>query len=433
MTAGSDDSDAGDVSDAGPASGHDEGTVDTGTTLDAEIDWLRLLTYGLAVAVILTLLVGATTSTAAFGLFNPSWDGATDFRDQLDAEPETDPLVVRETSAYGDHAPTETTAFVVAPEEPYDQAAVDDVATFVEAGGTLVVMDTDGTVGNSLLEGVGVDARFDGQTVRDDRDYDQGPQMAVVTAVGDDELVAAVDEVTLNRGTAIETGDDEWPGDRNWSDTDDEPTVLLATSEYASRSASGPDREAGGEAAPSGPYPVATVESVGDGRVVAVGDPSIAINVMFDRSDNEAFLDALAGEGPVLFDRSHGGDLPLLSSAALTIRESPLLQALIGLGAIVSVTTMTSRRGRRQVADVWSRCVTLVAILAGTSAGSPRRGSTSDPSTVAGTGTDRSRLSAPEQARYLRIQHPEWDEELIERAIGKFNTERGEYIERDDE
>ncbi|ARS91776.1 hypothetical protein B1756_09565 [Natrarchaeobaculum aegyptiacum] len=397
--------------------------MDAGRSL--EVDWTRLLTYGLAGAVLITLLVGATTSTVAFGLFNPAWDGATDLRGQLDSAPGAEPVVVRETGSYGDHSPTETTAFVVAPEEPYDRAAMDDVAAFVEAGGTLVVMD-DGTAGNRLLEGVGADARFDGRVVRDEREYDQGPQMPVVTAVADDALVATVDEVTLNRGTAIETGDDEGSAEWNASGTDDEATVLLGTSEYASLSPTGSDREPASVAPPSGPYPVATVESVGDGRVVAVGDPSIAINVMVDRSDNEAFLHALAGDGTVLFDRSHGGDLPPLSSAALTIRESPSLQALVGFGAIFGVVAATSRRGRRVVTGVRSRCLTLVAILAATTASDTRPSSAS-------AGDDRSRLSPAAQARYLRSNHPEWDEELIEGTIGKFNMERDEHIGRNDE
>lgn len=413
--------DEGGNGDAEPASTGDGAGIDPGRSLEG--DWIRLLTYGLSLAVLLTLLVGATTSTVAFGLFNPAWDGATEFRDQLDSDPAVEPVVVRETAAYGDQSPTETTAFVVAPGEPYDRAAMDDVAAFVEAGGTLVVMD-DGTAGNRLLEDVGADARFDGRVVRDEREHDQGPQMPVVTAVADDDFVATVDEVTLNRGTAIETGDDEWSAEWNASERD-EPTVLLGTSEYASLSPTGSDRETASGASLSGPYPVATVESVGDGRVVAVGDPSIAINVMVDRSDNEAFLHALAGDGTVLFDRSHGGDLPPLSSAALTIRDSPSLQVLVGFGTIFGVVAAASRRGRRLVAGVRSRCLTLVAILAATTVGDTR------PSSSAGD--DRSRLSPAAQARYLRSNHPEWDEELIERAIGKFNRERDEYIEGNDE
>lgn len=406
----------------------DEGTTkqpdDPTLEFDREIDWLRGLTGALAVAVVVTLLVGAATSAAAFDAFNPSWDGASDFRDQLEDDPALESDVLRETSAYDDLPAAETTAFVIAPDERYGPSAADDVARFVEDGGTLVVLDNFGTASNDLLESVGSEVRFDGRLVRDDRHHEQGPEMPVTTATTDHELTVSVDEVTLNRGSVLSVGDDSDSStavpESSSATEPGEVTVLLRTSEYAQledRAASATDPE---PVDASTTHAVATVEDVGEGRVVVVSDPSITINAMVDRSDNAAFLHALAGDdGRVVFDRSHGDDLPPLSNAILTLQQSPPAQAAVGVGAIVVVGLTTSRRVRRVAAGFWQRSGRLVDALAGVTSGS--HSSSIDR-------TDRPGLSPAEQARYLRERHPEWDDDRIGYEIGKFNRREDEFI-----
>ncbi|THE65050.1 DUF4350 domain-containing protein [Salinadaptatus halalkaliphilus] len=390
-----------------------------------EMDWPRALTYALAIAVVATLLIAAATSTAAFGLFNPSWDGATEFRVAVADDPATDSAVVRDPSAYDAHSPDETTAFVIAPDSTYDPAAADRIAQFVERGGTLVVLDNRGVESNALLEAVGAQARLDGRVVRDERHHEQGPLLPTATTVSDRELADDAERLTLNHATVIDVGTEplaleQAPADRG------EPTTLATTSAFAQlepRSAEH-QNEADNSSAPSATYRVATTESVGDGRVVVVADPSITINAMVDRSDNEAFLHALhADTDTVVFDRSHAGDLPPLASALETIRRSPTLQALIGVGSIVAVGVTPSRRVRRALVAVRDRLAIGSGVLTGVSTD---------------TGVDRSHersdagLSAAEQAGYLRRHHPDWSDDRIEEIIGKFNHNDGEYTVTDE-
>jgi hypothetical protein len=86
------------------------------------------------------------------------------------------------------------------------------------------------------------------------------------------------------------------------------------------------------------PYPVVATESVGSGRVVAVSDASLFINAMLERASNEAFTRSLvAGTDLVILDGTHAETHPPLRVAVVSLRSSPILQALavllLGFGA----------------------------------------------------------------------------------------------------
>jgi len=164
---------------------------------------------------------------------------------------------------------------------------------FVAEGGTLVVLENFGTDGNALLSDVGAEARANGQLLRDERHHFRGPTMPVATGVENHTLTAGVTQLTLNYGTAIEPGN---------------ATVLVATSDFAYL---GPEEDELDNQDELRSYPVATVENVSEGQVVVVGDPSITINAMYDEPDNAPFVRGLYADADhVVFDRSHGADVP---------------------------------------------------------------------------------------------------------------------------
>ncbi|MHC3436912.1 DUF4350 domain-containing protein [Natrialbaceae archaeon A-gly3] len=356
------------------------------------VAWPRLLALGLGVSLLTTVLVVAGTSTAAFGSYNPSWDGTSDFRGDLEAEENVEADLVRDPDVYETVEPDGTVAFVIAP-EPHDGDDIERIARFVEDGGTLVVLESFDDGGNVLLAAVGAEARLDGRLVRDDLEHDSGPTMPLAGNVTDHELTEGVGELTLNHGTAVEPGN---------------ATVLVTTGEFASLHERGDDPA---EIEEFAAYPVATVEDVGDGEVIVVSDPSLTINAMVDRADNGAFLrNAYAGEERVLLEAG-SEDVPPLVGAVLTIRETPWLQVLVGLLAVGTVGAASSRRLRSGVAAVrgW-------------------------------VGTDRTRaetiergrepgLSEDEQVEFLQRRYPEWADERIRRvvkAINRTGVERGD-------
>lgn len=274
----------------------------------------KLLLVALALTLGVALVVAAGTTAAAFGAYNLEWDGTSDFREHVDAHERNQ--VTLDTAPYETVPPNETVAVVLAPADRYEDDDSQRVRSFLEAGGTLVVADSFGSHGNDLLEDVGATVRFDGDLLRDERHYYQGPNLPIATNVSAVPYTIGVEQLTLNRGTAVVPGD----GD-----------VLVRTSEFAYLDRDGSRDLSDDEELAA--YPVVTAEPVGDGEVVAIGDPSIFINAMLDQPDNRAFATAIVDRHDrVLVDYSHAGDQPPLAAALLLLRSSTPLQ--IGFGGV---------------------------------------------------------------------------------------------------
>jgi hypothetical protein len=298
--------------------------------LTDRIDYPKVLLGALATVLVIALVVAASTSTAAFGVYNPAWDGAGELR-SVAASQGAEATVAINTSAYETVTPNETVALVLSPELAYGNDSA-RLRRFVRQGGTLVVGEDFGPQGNAVLEAVGATARFDGRLVRDERRLDRGPSLPHATNVSEPNattgnLTAGVNRLTLNYATVIEPGN---------------ATVLVGTSEFSYLDGDR-DGEVGDE--PLRSYPVVTVESVGEGRVIAVSDPSLFINAMLDRGGNRQFTANLFSTERVLLDYSRAGGQPPLTVALLTVRGSPLLQGgllALAVGVVVWGTNVVT-------------------------------------------------------------------------------------------
>lgn len=304
-----------------------------------DIEWPRLLAVVLGTLVIITLAMVSMTSTAAFDPFNPSWNGTADLRDQIESDPTVESELIRQTDAYEAVDPSETVAFVVAPDDVYTGPDADRVESFVADGGTLVVFENFGDGGNTLLESVGADARVDGQLLRDERYHYRGPKMPVATGVKNHSVTNGSSRLTLNHATAVDPGSNE-------------TTVLVTTSSVASLG----DEDAPIENGTIGAHPVATAEPVDNGRVIVVGDPSIVINSMLSQPDNAAFVRGLyADEKRVLIDISHVDEPPIAALTVETVRTTPWIQALLGTVGIAGIALLSQRRVGPLVTGVANR------------------------------------------------------------------------------
>ena len=348
----------------------------------------HLVLYALLIAIGLALVIAASTTGAAFGVYNLEWDGTSDFRELADQHSESH--VVLETTRYDQTNANGTVAVVLAPTEPYGPNETQRLRRFVQAGGTLLVADDFGTSGNALLAELGVSARFIGLPLRDERHYYRAPSLPVATQVTETQYTQTVEQLTLNRATAIEAGN---------------ATVMAATSPFAYL-----DRNETGNLSATdelGSYPVVTTESLGDGQVIAVSDPSLFINAMLSEPDNTAFATAVvAAHDQALLDYSHAGTQPPLAAALLRFQSSPLLQAVVGalgVGVIWShswLGTVGLRLTRRLAGAIvparWQYR------LPGKLRQSPHER----------TGVDEDAIFATLQARY-----PEWDDDQLRRAM----------------
>ena len=354
---------------------------------DSRIDWPRILLLALTVTVLVALGTVAATSSSAFGPYNPSWDGSSDFQQDAEDDSTVESHLLRDTTQYEELPANETVAFVIAPDEPYEGADAERISEFVAQGGTLVVLENFDEQGNQLLAEIGAEARVDGQLLRDERHHFRGPAMPVATETTNHTLTSGVDQLTLNYGTAVEPGN---------------ATVLVATSDFTYLGSEDAELD---EQDDLQSYPVATVENASEGKVVVVGDPSITINAMYGEPDNAAFVRGLYADADhVIFDRSHGAGVPPLAAAMLAIRGSPLLQLLVGTVGIGVVAALSKVQVKAALETVQSR---LPARLQ--PAGSHTNG-LNDPG-----------LSDAERAEFLRRRHPDWDEDQIQRMITALN------------
>ncbi|ACV46235.1 MULTISPECIES: DUF4350 domain-containing protein [Halomicrobium] len=361
------------------------------------VDYPRVVLAGFAVVVTLGLLVAGSTSGGAFGSYNPAWDGTSEFR-SLAADDAEELSIGQNTSVYDPADAEGTLAVILSPAEQYSERERRSIRRFVEAGGTLLVAEDVGPNGNRLLRSVGAQTRFDGASLRDERRYENGPALPVATAVGLDN--DSVETIVLNHGTAVRaagTTDTGAPNETMRAVRATNATVLAASSPYAYLDRNGNEELDDDETVAR--YPVATAERVGEGRVIAVSDPSVFINAMLERGDNRAFSHALlAGSDTVVLDVSHAGSLPPLQALVLSLRGSALLQAVVGT-ALLGVLA-----GH-------------VALLDAVSALRRRFGS-DDP---ARPPRDRAAI-----VRGVTARHPEWDAERVERVTQAIMERRAE-------
>lgn len=359
----------------------------------------RLVLYALVVTLCGAIIIAASTSGAAFGAYNPAWDGTSDMRALADTHSES--TLTLDVQPYETTEANDTLAVILAPAEPYTTAELTTLRDFVTNGGTLLVADNFGTTtnsppyGNTVLDAVGASARFDGALLRDEQNYFRAPTLPIASNVSTHPYTDGVSTLTLNYATAVDPGTAD-------------PIVTTSSVAYLDRNQSG--SLDGTETV--GHYPVVTVETVGNGSVVSIGDPSLFINSMLEQEDNAAFATALfAAHDRVLIDYSAGGGTPPLAVVGLLIQSTPLLQGLVaglsvlgvwGISQYPTIPAQLAHRVRR-----W-----LLAKTPGT--------------TAADTSVTASATPGPSQhdlVAYLQNEHPDWEEARLQQIVASINRE----------
>ncbi|MFB6150816.1 MAG: DUF4350 domain-containing protein [Haloarculaceae archaeon] len=355
--------------------------------LDHDVDYPKVAVLVVLLVVNLALVGALASSSTPYGPYNADWDGATDLREEAAASADVHLAIT--TEPYATVPANRSVGVVLAPAGPSANAtdSLARVRGFIARGGTLVVAGENATRTNAYLAAVGAVARVDGRTLRDEQNYYRGPLLPVAANVTDHPLTREVDGLTLNDGTAVRPRG---------------ATPLVNASGVAYLDGNGNGTLDAGE--PLGPHPVATVESVGAGRVVVVSDPGAFTNAMLDRTGNRAFLAALfEGRSDVVLDYSGRSSLPPLVYALLVVRTAPLAQLLVGVGAF-GFLALWAGRGRLAAAVESAR-----DRLSGSSGSEPASGGT------AGASGD---LELDERGvrALLADRHPEWDDERVERV-----------------
>lgn len=336
-----------------------------------DLDYSRLLLLTLAVLVALSLLGAGATSSASFGAFNPSWDGATALREEastMDVRSE----IIGDTSELGEFEADGTLVVILSPDRAYSADEVARLSDFLDAGGTVLVAEDYGGNTNPLLSRLGASARINGTPLRDGRNNFRSAAFPVANSVSNHSLVDNVSGLTLNHGTVVRP---------------DGATVLINSSSFSYLDGNGNEELDADESIR--PYPVATVEPVGGGRVIVVSDPSVFINAMIERRGNAAFLDrVISGHERVVIDASHTADIPVLVRLTMILQESAAVQFLVGLAGLALV--VAASRWRIVAARIEDRF---------------------------GSGSNEPvRLSAGEIESAIEARHPDWDPARVRRV-----------------
>ena len=339
----------------------------------------RIVLGILTIALTLSLLWAGSTSSAAFGLFNPSWDGANELQ-SIAEESGVETKIVRNTTSYEKVPPSGTIAIIIAPAKSYRAVEVRRIEQFIKNGGTLVLAEDFEPYGNQLLSRLGADTRYDGDLLRDERFYYRSPSMPVAPHVSENSSLRGVSSVTLNRGTALKPHGAE---------------VLVRTSEFAYL-----DRNFNEKLDPNeslNDYPVVVAETLGEGRIIAISDPSSLINAMLDQPGNRELVIALfEPHERVFLDYSHAQPIPPLTLMVLTIRTSPGYQLVIGFMMILCIFVLehysifrSDHRLYTRIQQTWK--------------------SSRDPTSTV------SPMSESAIMDYFQNRHPEWEETRIKR------------------
>ena len=250
------------------------------------------LVYVIIVAIGISMLmfpvaVPVFKSSSDLSIFNTDWNGLSEFAKLAAQKREIRPILYPYNVAHvGELGGT---LLIFSPDIEFSKAEADEVRKFLERGGTVFIADDFGKA-NSLLEKLGINARFSKREVRDIFYYmnDKFPLIVKISP----ELSRNVSALKLNVPSAVIAKEGE---------------ILTSKVAYAGK---------------MGEYIIMAEMRYGNGRIILFSDPSAFINEMI--KENRDFSINLIEylEGTLYFDEAHRSDFnPYLTGTVYIHRE----------------------------------------------------------------------------------------------------------------
>jgi len=223
---------------------------------------------------ILPTAVPVFKSSSELSIFNTNWNGLSEFA-KLAAEKRSVRPIIHPYNLEN-VGNLNGVLLIFAPNIEFSQAEAEEVKKFLEKGGTVFIADDFGT-SNSLLEKLGIRARFSGKQVRDIF-YSKNERFPVVIRMPP-ELSKNVSSLKLNVPSAVVAAKGE---------------ILTSRAAYFGR---------------MGEYAIMAEIKYGNGRIVLFSDPSAFMNEMMkENREFSANLIEYLGTGIFYFDEAHKSD-----------------------------------------------------------------------------------------------------------------------------
>ena len=280
---------------------------------------LGILLLGMAAVVLVTVWFFPTTTD--FRTQNPFWDGLKAFENQFQIT----------------HLEARGSVLVVIPYLQVEDADVARLRSYLVEGGVLILAD-DYAYGNSVLEGLGVSARFTQAPLVDPLFNYRTANFPLATKLAPSPLTDGVSSIALSFATTL---------------VDEGLTVVASSSAFSFLDLN--NNGALNDGDPPGPLPVVGHTPVGAGNLILLADPSVFIEAMLSAGDNGQFVrNLLASAGAdsrVFFDGSHLPSSLLdetkieLGSVRQVVAEPGRLAALIIAVTLICLVPWWRRQG----------------------------------------------------------------------------------------
>ncbi|MCS7143412.1 MAG: DUF4350 domain-containing protein [Archaeoglobaceae archaeon] len=236
---------------------------------------------------IFPLAVPIIKSSADLSIFNTNWNGFSGFARLVSEKRDVLPILYPYNNAKVSEL--RGVLILVNPTIDFSSSEAEEVKKFLEKGGTLFIANDFGTA-NSLLEKIGLKARFSKDLLKDIF-YDKNENFTLVVRI-EGELSNGVESLRLNCPSAILGSEGE---------------VMTSKASVVRDMRS---------------YPIFAELKYGNGRVILFSDPSALMNEMLDENKQFALnLIEDLGTGTFYFDEAHRVDLNPYSTATVYVHR----------------------------------------------------------------------------------------------------------------
>jgi hypothetical protein len=276
-----------------------------------------LLIFSLGMIVLVILMVWFLPLDEDFRVENPLWNGFKNLSEDYAVQP---------VESFANLPSSKDATLIVIPYLEFTQEELSELDRFIQDGGRIILADDYG-YGNQVLEYLGTDVKFSGDTLQDPLANYNSPYLPKIIHFNTHVLTADLDNLGLNHATCL-------------LNTDNSGTLALSSS-FSFLDTNGNGQY--DEEEPLGPLPVIFRKGMGKGELFLVADPSLFINSMETMGENETFIRNIAADTTSLYiDQSHLPPSDLHRSKDLIARGREFIaEPLIATGLVALVVVIS--------------------------------------------------------------------------------------------